>query len=316
MISREHRNGPVDEEDVPVSALLDVEQLKTFVAIADTGSFTRAAEAVHKTQSAVSMQVKKLEERLGKALFERDGRASRMTEEGERLLDYARRIVRLNLEALSTFAQTDLEGRVRLGVPDDYADRYLPEILARFAHSNPRVEVTVVCEPTPMLVERIEASDLDIAIITETKHRGPSVVIRREKLLWVTSSRHAVHESVPVPLALGQPFCSWRRAATVALDGVGRPFRILYASWNSTAVGAAVLAGLAVSVVPESTVRPGMRILGASDGFPPMPSCKIALLRNTMEASPLSDALAGHIVQSLDNLSGMTATDLAAMAAE
>lgn len=299
-----------------MSALLDVDQLKTFIAIADAGSFTRAAEVVHKTQSAVSMQMKKLEERLGKAIFERDGRASRLTDEGERLLDYARRIVKLNLEALASFADAELAGRVRLGVPDDYADRYLPEILARFSQSNPRVEVTVVCEPTPMLADRIAASDLDLAIITHIDNLGSASIIRRERLLWVTSSRDAVHELTPLPLALGRSFCTWRHAATAALESMNRPFRVLYSSWNSTAVGAAVLAGLAVSVLPESAVRPGMRILGSPDGFPPLPSCKIALLRNRMDTSALTDALSGHIVTSLDNLSASTPGERAPLAAE
>ena len=298
-----------------MSALRDVDQLRTFIAIADAGAFTRAADAVHRTQSAVSMQMKKLEERLGKAIFERDGRNSRLTEDGERLLDYARRIVKLNVEALSSFADDELAGRVRLGLPDDYADRYLPEILARFSQSNPRVEVTVVCEPTPMLVERIANSDLDLAIITHTRNQGASV-IRRERLFWVTSNRHAVHEMSPVPLALGRSFCTWRQAATSVLEDAGRPFRVLYSSWNSTAVGAAVLAGLAVSVLPESAVRSGMRILGVSDGYPPLPSCKIALLRNGTEPSMLADALAGHIVTSLDNLSGGAVAERTALAAE
>ena len=298
-----------------MSALLDVDQLRTFIAIADAGSFTRAADAVHRTQSAVSMQMKKLEERLGKPIFERDGRHSRLTEDGERLLDYARRIVKLNVEALSSFSDAELAGRVRLGLPDDYADRYLPEILARFSRSNPRVEVTVVCEPTPMLAERIANLDLDLAIITQTDRNG-APVIRRERLLWVTSGRHAVHETEPVPLALGRAFCTWRQAATAALENADRPFRVLYSSWNSTAVGAAVLAGLAVSVVPESAVRPGMRVLGPSDGYPTLPSCKIALLRNAAEPSLLADALAGHIVTSLDNLSGGTLAERAALAAE
>ena len=127
--------------------LLDIDQLRTFVAIADTGSFTRAAEIVHKTQSAVSMQMKRLEDRVGKAIFERDGRLSKLTDEGERLLDYARRIVRLNAECMASFNEHELTGRVRLGLPDDYADRYLPEILARFSRSNPKAEVTVMCEP-------------------------------------------------------------------------------------------------------------------------------------------------------------------------
>jgi DNA-binding transcriptional LysR family regulator len=285
-----------------MAALLDIDQLKTFAAIAETGSFTRAAEVVHKTQSAVSMQMKKLEDRVGRPLFERDGRASRLTEDGERLLDFARRMLRLNNECVESFADAELAGRVRLGVPDDYADRYLPEILARFARSNPKVEVTVVCEPTPMLVERIGTADLDLAIITHVEGRGVAEIIREERLLWIASTRHGVHEEAVVPLALGRPTCNWRRAATERLDRVGRPYRVLYSSWNSNAVGAAVLAGLAVAVLPESAVRPGMRVLGPADGFPALPSCKIGLLRNKHDSSTLADALAGHIVSSLDNL--------------
>ncbi|MHB2166995.1 LysR substrate-binding domain-containing protein [Alsobacter sp. R-9] len=287
-----------------MTALLDIDQLRTFVAIAETGSFTRAAEVVHKTQSAVSMQMKKLEERLGKPLFARDGRASKLSDDGERLLDYARRILRLNGEALASFSDAELAGRVRLGVPDDYADRYLPEILARFSRLNPKVEVTVVCEPTPMLVDRIHANDLDLAIITHVDQRGASECIRRERLLWVTSQRHAAQDIVPLPLAVGRPNCSWRLAATERLEQAGRSYRVLYSSWNSNAVGAAVLAGLAVGVLPESAIRPGMRILGPSDGFPTLPSCKIGLARNRLENSALADALACLIIASLDNLRG------------
>ena len=285
-----------------MSHLLDVEQLRTFVAIADTRSFTRAGERVHKTQSAVSMQMKRLEERVGRPLFNRDGRSARLTEDGERLLDYARRIVRLNTECLSSFEDAALTGRVRLGLPDDYADRYLPEILASFSRMHPRAEVTVVCEPTPMLLERVHAGDLDLAIITHMESRTPAEIIRVEQLLWVTSARHAVHEEGPVPLALGRPNCDWRLSATDALEAAGKPFRILFVSWNSTAVGAAVAAGLAVSVLPESAIRSGMRILGPSDGFPALPSCRIGLVRNQREATPLAEALASEIRRSLDNI--------------
>lgn len=285
-----------------MAVLLDIDQLRTFMAIADTGSFTRAADVVFKTQSAVSMQMKRLEERVGKPLFERDGRASRLTEDGERLLDYARRIVRLNMEAVTAFSGAELTGRVRLGVPDDYADRYLPEVLARFSRSNPRAEVTVVCEPSPMLIDRIKSNDLDIAIITHCAQREPALVFRREQLMWVTSARSSVHCDDPVPLAVGRPTCDWRRAATERLDTAGRSYRILYASWNSTAVGAAVMAGLAVSVLPESALRPGMRVLQPSDGFPTLPSVSVALLRNPHEMSQLAEALADHVVSSLDNL--------------
>ncbi|HEV7872511.1 MAG TPA: LysR substrate-binding domain-containing protein [Enterovirga sp.] len=285
-----------------MTQMLDIDQLRTFVAIAETGSFTRAGDVVHKTQSAVSMQMKRLEERVGRSVFERDGRTPRLTEEGERLLDYARRIVRLSRECMTTFAESELVGRVRFGLPDDYAERYLPELLASFSRSNPRAEVTVLCEPTSVLVERMRAGELDLAIITHVDGHGSSEVVRAEQLLWVTSARHDVHEETSLPLALGPPTCIWRHAAIDALEGAGRPFRILYVSGFSPAVAAAVLAGLAVAVLPESAVRSGMRILGARDGFPPLPFCRIGLMQGRVEGNKPAEALADQIRRSLGNL--------------
>jgi DNA-binding transcriptional LysR family regulator len=292
-----------------MSALIDVDQLRTFIAIVETGSFTKAAEVVHKTQSAVSMQIKRLEERLDRPIFTRDGRASKLTEDGERLLDYARRIVKLNVEALAAFDDAELTGRVRLGLPDDYADRYLPEIMARFSRSYPGVELTIMCEPSIELIERIDANELDLAIITDCETSRASETFRRERLLWVTSNRHSTHLEEPLPLALGRPSCSWRRAAMDSLTTIGRPHHVLYTSANSGAVAAAVLAGMAVSVFPESGLRPGMRVLNPGDGFPELPSCRIGLIRNPHESLALADALAEHIVSSLDNLSEARAAE-------
>jgi DNA-binding transcriptional LysR family regulator len=286
-----------------MTAMIDVDQLRTFIAIAETGSFTKAAEVVHKTQSAVSMQMKRLEERLDKPVFARDGRASKLTEDGEKLLDYARRIVKLNMEALAAFSGKELSGRVRLGVPDDYADRYLPEIMARFSRAYPGVELTVLCEPSSDLLERIESNELDLAIVTTTEGQRPSEAFRRERLLWVTSARHGIHCEDPLPLALGKQSCCWRRIALDALEKAGRPYRILYTSSNAGAYAAAVLAGLAVSVMAESGLRPGMRVLTPADGFPELAYCRVGLVRNPHESSALADALAEHIISSLDNLS-------------
>ena len=286
-----------------MTALIDVDQLRAFIAIAETGSFTRAAEVVFKTQSAVSMQMKRLEERIGRPIFARDGRASRLTEDGERLLDYARRIVKLNVEALASFDDKELRGRVRLGVPDDYADRYLPEIMARFSRAYPGVELTVICEPSVDLLQRIDANGIDLAIVTNCENMRPAETFRRERLLWVTSGRHTTHKEEPLPLALGRPTCAWRKLAMDRLESVKRPYRLLYASSSAGAVAAAVLAGLAVSVLPESGLRPGMRILSPGDGFPDLPPCNIGLLRSLRESSELADALAEHIISSLDNLS-------------
>ena len=127
---------------------------------------------------------------------------------------------------MASFNDAELTGRVRLGLPDDYADRYLPEILARFSRSNPKAEVTVMCEPTPNLIERVQHGDLDLAIITHVDRRGPSEIVRIEQLLWVTSARHAVHEETPIPLALGRPSCDWRHSATEALESADTAFRV------------------------------------------------------------------------------------------
>ncbi len=286
-----------------MAAPLDLDQLHTFVAIADTGSFTRAADQVFRTQSAVSMQMRRLEERLGKTLFEKEGRNNRLTEDGERLLAYARRMIRLNRETLAAFDDTSLEGHIRIGTPDDYADRFLPEIMARFSRSNPRVELSVLCEPTVNLVEHIRRGHLDIAIVTHDGEKGQSEVVRREPLLWVTSANHSTHKEQVLPLAVGRPTCLWRRNACDVLDRMGRDYRILFTSWSATVIIASVLSGLAISVLPECALRPGMRVLGEADGFGSLPDCKIAIMRGHGSSPELVDALARHIAESLDNIS-------------
>src|SRR5215204_194010 len=190
---------------------IDVDHLRTFVAIVDTGSFTKAADAVAKTQSAVSMQVRKLEERIGKPLFEREGRSNRLTVEGVRLLPYARRMLRLQAETLSAFDDAALSGSVCLGVPDDYA-AYLPRILGPFLAAHPLTDVNVICEPTSMLLAMMRARKVDIALVTY----APSVVwpslriVRREPLYWVASERACTRREEPVRLALGGPnSCDW-----------------------------------------------------------------------------------------------------------
>ena len=288
-----------------MAATLDLDQLRTFVAIAETGSFTKAADVVFKTQSAVSMQMRRLEERIGKPIFARDGRASKLTEEGERLLGYARRMVRLNDETVAAFDETELSGTVRLGTPDDYADRFLPEVLARFSRSNPRVEVSVICEQSTELIGQARARR------TRSRHRHRIAaranveVIRREPLLWVASSQHGAEEQDVLPLALSKPPCMWRAAAIEALTAAGRKYRVLYQSGNSTAISAAVT---------RRPRRHGPGRVGAAAGHAraqrggrlPAPADLRDRHRALVEpARPraIVDALAEHIVSSLDNLS-------------
>jgi DNA-binding transcriptional LysR family regulator len=286
----------------PMAQSLDVDLLKTFIAISDGGSFTRAATEVHRTQSAVSMQMKRLEEAIGRPLFVREGRQSRLTADGEHLLDFARRIVKLNDEAVMTFTAPELSGLVRMGTPDDYADRFLPEILARFARTHPLIQVQVDCRPSGELMQRVGENALDLALVSCGSGVTAGEIIRREPLVWVTSVRHCTHEDDPVPLALPQPGCAWRGTALEALDGAGRDYRLAFVSPNSTAISAAVMAGLAVSAFPESTLRPGMRVLGEADGYPLLGTFDIGLLRSSEDLSSAAHALAAHIIDSLGNL--------------
>jgi DNA-binding transcriptional LysR family regulator len=283
---------------------LDVDLLKTFLAIADNGSFTRAAEEVHKTQSAVSMQMKRLEELVGTPLFARDGRMSRFTQDGERLVDYARRIVAINDEAVYAFAKPDLTGTIKFGTPDDYAERFLPEILARFARTHPMVTVDVECLGSGELFERCKRGELDLSLVTFGCEIITDEPVRREKLVWVTSTRHHAHMAEVLPLAVSHAGCGWRSMVLRALDGQQRKFRVAYSTPNSNAVNAAVLQGLAVGAIPELCLRPGMRILTEKDGFPSLGTFDIGLVRKPGKANKAIDALARHVTESLSTLQG------------
>jgi DNA-binding transcriptional LysR family regulator len=284
--------------------LIDVDLFRTFLAIVETGSFTRAAAEVHKTQSAVSMQMKKLEERVGRPLFERGARAVRLTPDGHRMLDYAQRIVRLNEETLAAFTEPALQGMATLGVPDDYADRLLPRVLSAFARTHPHVELVVNCHSSEALANSIAKGTLDLAIITSDLGPPEQRVIRREPLHWVSSPEHCTHLADPLPLAVGPPCCSWRGIAMRTLDSARRPYRMAYTSSAAIALTSAVMAGLAVSVLPESAIRPDLRILTERDRFPPLPPCDISLIRAKHASSPIHEALANHIVSRIGNLPG------------
>ncbi|KQT55019.1 LysR family transcriptional regulator [Aureimonas sp. Leaf454] len=284
-----------------MAAPLDLDQLRSFVAIVDTGSFTRAADEVFKTQSAVSMQMRKLEERLGVQLFERTGRTVRLSEDGALLLTYARKMMTLSLEALSAFDEDEIEGHVRIGLPDDYAERLLPEIMARFSRSNPKVELQIACEPSINLIEHVEKGQLDVALVC-TSRAAQAEVVRREPLHFVTSAAHDVHLEPVLPLAIGRADCEWRQQCIDALRQIGREHRILFTSWSATIVTSAVLSGLAVSVLPECALRSGMRVLGEADGFPLLPDAEIGMLRAKNSDKPVIQALVCHIRDSLENL--------------
>ena len=277
-----------------MSAQLDPDLLRTFVAIVDAGGFTQAARQVHRTQSAVSMQVRRLEETLDRPLFQRDGRGVQLSPDGEALLGYARRLLKLHDEAVAALTRPDLSGLVRIGTPDDYVGRFLPEILVRFARAFPRVQVEVNCEPSVTLRRMLAEDRIDLALITCAPGAETGEVVRREPTVWATAERHLAHEHEPLPLALFQCGCPFRDWALAGLNGVGRPYRIAYTSASITGILAAVTAGLAVTVLCRSVLPTGVRPLGVDEGFPPLPPASITLHRGSA-VSAVAECLADYI---------------------
>ncbi len=277
---------------------LPIDMLNTFLQIVDSGSFSRAAEQVNRTQSAVSMQIKRLEEILGKPLFSREGRGSVLTQEGETMTAYARRIVRLNDEAISQITRPDLSGSVKVGIPDDYATRFLPDILAGFSRIYPNVQVEVLVMSSYQLVRLIETGELDLALTTTMEPKFPdSRLLRHEPSVWVSSPYHHVEELRPVPLALFPTSdCLFRVWATRELDRVGTDYRIAYSSESIMGHIAAVSAGLAISVMSESIVPEGFKIISNNANFPKLPDADIYLHRSQTEERPVIDSLSDHIV--------------------
>jgi DNA-binding transcriptional LysR family regulator len=235
---------------------------------------------------------------LGRLLFSREGRNMKLTSDGERFIDQARKVVALNNEIMQSYFAPEISGMVRCGTPDDYADLFLPEVLGRFHRTHPLVTVDVECVSSLNLVSRIERSELDIALVTFCDNACQGEVLRREPMRWVTSARHNTHNAATLPVAVSDIGCAWRKAATDALDSAGRNFRIGYMSPNRGMIDAAVLQGLAVAALPEICIKPGMRVLTQADGFPPMGQIEIGLMRKPGKLSQAAEALANHIRES------------------
>jgi DNA-binding transcriptional LysR family regulator len=288
---------------------LDTDLLRAFVLIAEGHSFTQAAARLGRTQSAISMQVKRLEEQLGQPVLNRSkGGGVELTPHGHYLLSRARQILTLNDEVLTTFRAPQIAGTVRLGSPDDYAFAYLPRILKRFAETHPAVQVDVVCSPSSELVHRLKAGELDLTLVSNGHGvtDWPEAPLWRGPLVWVTSTRYAPHRQDPLPLALAdrRPFlargqdCEWAGAAVQALEQAGRRYRIAYTSASQIGTHAPVLAGLAVTVSTLSWLPDGLRPMRPEEGMPSLPDFGILLMKGKRPPQPVTDALAAHIEES------------------
>lgn len=251
------------------------DQLRTFVVAADTGSFTKAGPLVHRTQSAVSMQMKKLEADLERSLFRRKGRGVGLTHDGEVLYRYAKRLLALHDEALTAVVGTKLSGTVRFGSPEDYAAQFLPRTLKRFAAVHPMVEVEVYCDATPKLRERFANGALDVILTTELDINGPDR--RALELTWIIAENGGPLGETPLPIALFHSGCPYRKNALLALEQNEIAYRIAYTSPSVAGVLAAVQAGLAVAPVTRACHTPGCRAATPKDGLPSITPAAIGL---------------------------------------
>jgi DNA-binding transcriptional LysR family regulator len=225
------------------------------------------------------------------------------------LLGYARRMIRLNEEALVALDQPHAQGHVRLGMPDDYAHQFLPGVLAHFAHAYPRVQLEVIGALSGDLLNRVEAGELDVALITRQPKRRRGQVLRTEHLVWTGSRQHLAFEVSPLPLALFPEGCVFREHALAALDAAQIPWRIAYTSQSFAGGKLAVSGGLALTVVAQSMVPPEWRVLGAEHALPRLPEIEIALHRAPGTLSPAVALLEAQLVAAVQMEAGQVPTD-------
>jgi DNA-binding transcriptional LysR family regulator len=272
--------------------MFDLDLLRSFVSVVDARGFTRAGERVHRTQSTVSQQIRRLEQSVGRPLLSRDGRRIALTEEGERLLSYARRLLALAQEARDVLGRPTGGGIVRLGLPEDFAAHRLAAVLSQFMRSRPGLRLDVRCDLSVLLRGALERGELDLILFKREAGESGGITLWPERLSWVTSRSRAVDiHNNPVPLVVFPQGCLYRDRAIHALETAGRTWYVAYTSPNFSGIQAAVSVGFGVSILPHTAVAPSNRVLTAKDGFPKVGNTELALLAAS-DASPATRALA------------------------
>lgn len=278
--------------------------MRSFVTVIDMGTVTRAAAALGRSQPAVTLQMQRLEELLDHRLLAWDGRRTRPTPTGERLLRFAREILRLNDEAVDSLAQSTISGHVKIGTPNDFATTFLPRVLGRFADRHADVSLEVVCELSRQLIDMLRAqpNNLDIVLAMQAERPAASAQnLWKEELTWVGSTGQALSSRRPLPLVAYPEGCIYRERMEEALHARKIPWRIAYTSPSLSGIRAAVEAGLGITVLAKSTVPPDLAILRTETGLPPLRSVFIALHRRRGRLSPAAAKLREFLVESLND---------------
>jgi DNA-binding transcriptional LysR family regulator len=282
-----------------VNPEFDIDLLRSFVAVVDAGSFTKAAAHVHRSQAAVSMQIKRLEAMLGTTLFARNTRSLALTRPGNTLLEYARRSLALQEEAWSAIVRPEVTGRVVLGAPDDYVSSLLSPVLRRFATLYPRVEIEIVCAQSTALAPMLADNKIDLAFVTRD-HKLRGEFVRSEPMVWVGASVDTPVLAVsPLPVGLYEPGCLARQHTLVALDAARIRYRAAFSSASLMGLVATVDAGLSVIALTRCSVPSRLAILGDAQGLPKIAPLDIVVARSAKSDRPTCDYLAQQMVQDL-----------------
>lgn len=276
---------------------LDLTALRSFVTVLETGGVTRAANQLHLTQSAVSMQLKRLEESLGQPLLDRAGRGVAPTSQGEQLLAYGRRMLALNDEVWARMTHTAFEGEITLGVPHDIVYPHIPLILRWFDREYPRMKIKLISSYTMKLKELMEYGDLDLALTTEDDTPADATLLAEQRLVWIGAPGGTAWRSRPLRVAFERK-CLFRPWALTALDSANIPWEMAVDTGSTRTVEATIAADLAVCAILEGAVTAPFQKISHGGALPDLPSSKINMYRGRNSTGSHVDALAGMIQQS------------------
>ncbi len=267
---------------------LDLDLLRTFVAVADLNTFAAAAAAVCRTQSAVSQQMQRLEQLVGKELFARHGRNKLLTEHGIQLLGYARKILRFNDEACMSLMYSNLQGVLTLGASDESADTILPFLLNRISSVYPKLALDVSVKRNAFMIEMLNENKVDLVVTTHRPGQFNCLTLRTSPTHWYCAAEYVLQKGEPIPLVLLDDPSPFRDMVLAALNEANIPWRLAYVASTLPAVRAAVKAGLGVTARPVEMMSPDLRVLGKSDGLPALPDTEYLLCHNTSSNNELA----------------------------
>ncbi|WP_434668521.1 LysR family transcriptional regulator [Klebsiella sp. B345] len=262
---------------------LEISWLKTFITVARTGSMTEATSSLCRSQSAISMHIKKIEETLGRKVFNREVRRLTLTPAGQELLLHAQRLLGVYSEAMQSLTGSNVQGKISLGIPDDYAVRYLPQVLKAFGEKYPAIEISLFCEPSLTLIPKIESGMLDVAIVTRDIS-GRGELLFSEQLVWTGIKSTVIKEDHPLPVAVYEYGSEARKKVLAALEQLPSGYRIAYSSPYVAGQIAVVESGMAVAVLTRCSVPEHLHIIH-SEKLPALPSLEVVVISRENAAS-------------------------------